>query len=71
MLHLALDTIAGQIRWAWPFSNQAIQLVNIPPTHSWWVMSFIFHWTFFIEVGLIILALLLFLKERSHSTLIR
>ena len=71
ILHLLLDTIAGQIRWAWPFSNQAIQLVDIPPTHTWWVMSFIFHWTFCLEVGLIIIALLLFFKDRSRITSVR
>lgn len=68
ILHLVLDTIAGQIRWAWPFSNRAIQLVEIPPAHSWWVISFIVHWTFYLEVGLIILAWLLFFRDRSRTT---
>jgi inner membrane protein len=55
ILHLALDSIARQIRWLYPLTNSAIQLVEIPPTHSWWVISFITHWTFLLEVALVIL----------------
>jgi inner membrane protein len=68
MLHLCLDTIAGQIRWAWPFSNRAIQFVEIPATHSWWVMSFINHWTFLLEIILIVIASIIYFKNRQNKS---
>lgn len=71
ILHLILDSIAGQIRWTWPFSNQAVQLVEIPATHDWWVLSFIFHWTFLLEIGFIAVAIFIFLKERARLNAIK
>ena len=49
LLHLSLDTVAGQIAWGWPLWNNAQPLVVVPATPGWWVMSFLTHWTFLIE----------------------
>ena len=70
-LHLVLDSIPGQIRWAWPFSNHAVQFVEILPTHDWWVLSFIFHWTFLLEIVVFVVAIFIYLKDRTCLSVIR
>ena len=50
MLHLMLDSIAGQITWGWPLSDWAVPLVVVPATRDWWVASFLLHWTFAVEL---------------------
>ncbi|MGB0799584.1 MAG: metal-dependent hydrolase, partial [Planktomarina sp.] len=50
LLHMMLDTIAGSITWGWPFFHEPLTLVHVPATHSNWIISFLTHWTFGIEV---------------------
>jgi inner membrane protein len=50
--HLALDTVAGHIRWLAPFSDTSFALVTVPPGHAWWVSNFVLHWTFLIELAI-------------------
>lgn len=57
MSHLVLDTMAGKIEWLWPISNQGINLVSVPATHSSWIFSFIMHWTFVVELWVSIFCL--------------
>jgi len=49
-LHLALDSIAGGILWLWPFSNKSYSLVDVPSLYSHWILNFVFHWTFVLEI---------------------
>lgn len=56
LLHLALDSIAGAVRWAAPFSDHATTLVDVPARHGWWVWSMVGHWTFGVEVALVVVA---------------
>ena len=50
LLHICLDTIAGDIAWHWPFSQQFTSLVTVPSTHDWWVWNFVLHWVFALEI---------------------
>ncbi|MEM8653117.1 MAG: metal-dependent hydrolase [Pseudomonadota bacterium] len=68
LLHLALDSIVGKVAWAWPFSNVAKPLVEVPATQSHWVLSFLFHWTFAVEIALCVIALVLFFQRRRSSS---
>ncbi|UZD92558.1 metal-dependent hydrolase [Cognatishimia activa] len=61
LLHMALDTIAGAIAWGWPFSNKSSTFVIVQPTHDHWLLSFLWHWTFKVEIALSLLALTVFL----------
>ena len=58
MSHLILDSVAGDIRWLWPFTDEGFQLVTVPTTHTKWYMSFFHHWTFKLEICISILGLL-------------
>ena len=66
-LHVLLDSIAGGIMWAWPYSNDLISLVTVQPTHSHFILSFMAHWTFWLEITLWIFAVTLFLKGRLNG----
>lgn len=64
-LHLLLDSIGGGILWAAPFNNHLYRLVTVPPSQNHWVWSFIFHWTFLLEIAVWTLAVLLWCKDRQ------
>lgn len=48
--HLMLDTVTGGIHWAYPFNLDPISIVNVPSVHGWWVLNFVIHWTFCLEL---------------------
>ncbi|MFK7751496.1 MAG: metal-dependent hydrolase [Sedimentitalea sp.] len=63
LLHMCLDSIVGQIAWGWPFSEAAAPLVVVSATHDWWVMSFLTHWTFGVELIVCATALLVWWRR--------
>lgn len=50
MLHMVLDTVASPILWLMPFARHRFELVTVPASYGSWVLSFILHWTFVIEI---------------------
>lgn len=51
MLHLLLDLIAAPVFYAAPFSyTEKIQLVRVPALYNWWVMNYVRHWIFQVEL---------------------
>ncbi len=65
--HLLLDTIAGGIAWALPWDPSLIRLVNIPATHSHFLISFALHWTFLLEISLWVVAIWLYCLPQRPS----
>jgi inner membrane protein len=63
-LHLLLDTIAGKIRWLYPISPDDFVLAEVPAVHRWWVLNFLLHWTFLLEVLVVTGAALVLWKRR-------
>lgn len=63
LLHVVLDTVAGAIRWGAPFSDRATTLVEIPATHGSWIVSFVTHWTFGVELALVAAAAVLWWRR--------
>jgi len=57
VLHIALDTMTGAIHWLHPFSATTITLVHVPAVHGSWVANFLLHWTFAVELLVLISAL--------------
>lgn len=62
-LHLLLDTLVGKIKWFYPLSSQAYYLFDVPAKYDFWVYNFFFHWTFLLEMAVIIWTLYLLLKN--------
>ena len=68
LLHMCLDSIAGAITWGWPFFEHTTTLVTVQPTHSHWLMSFMAHWTFQVEIAITILAAILFWRANFRRS---
>lgn len=63
MLHMALDSIAAGIHWLYPLVDLEINLVNVPAIHDWWVWNFVFHWTFLLEISIILSSLIVWMHS--------
>lgn len=64
-LHGLLDSVASPMAWGAPFSDAKWEMVTVPPIHDEkWVLSMLDHWTFGIEVGLVVAAGVLLLWRR-------
>ena len=63
LLHLLMDTFVGDIMWLWPFSTDFFRIATVPATYSHWVLSFMLHWSFLVELLICTVALTLFLKR--------
>ena len=63
VLHMVLDTLVGGIYWLMPFNDAFWIVTEVPSRHSWWPASFILHWTFMLEL-LIVLSASLHWKRR-------
>ena len=61
--HMVLDSIAAPIHWLYPFYTQDFQLIDVPSVYSWWVLNFILHWSFLLEIAICALAGFVFIKE--------
>ena len=55
-LHLALDTVTGGIAWLYPYHAGRIVLVDVPARFGWWVWNFVLHWSFALEIVVLIWA---------------
>lgn len=49
-LHLLLDSISGGILWGAPFDSRLHALVTVPASQPHWILSFLLHWTFLLEI---------------------
>lgn len=67
MLHLVLDSFAAEIYWLAPFSYKYVNLVEVPAKYSWWVYSFVLHWTFALELLICAAAIVLFVFSRRKK----
>ncbi len=56
-VHLVLDTWVGGIAWGWPWNHSLLRCFVVPRSFDGWIWSFVFHWTFLPEVGLLAFSL--------------
>lgn len=63
--HMVLDSIAAPTYWLAPFSELKVELFPVPATYSHWIVSFVLHWTFLIEIGITLLAVIVLAAGRS------
>jgi inner membrane protein len=68
ILHLFLDTVTGGIYWLAPLSDIEARFFDVPAKHSHWTLNFILHWTFWIEIAIILIASILFIRNRFFLT---
>lgn len=56
-IHLALDTIGGDIWWLAPFVDRSFSLITILPRFHIWQLNFLLHWSFTLELVLVVWAI--------------
>lgn len=56
LLHMVMDSIMAEIYWFYPFSDMAVNLLHITKHYDWWVLSFVLHWTFMLEIFIVFIA---------------
>ena len=66
-IHILLDTIAGDIMWLWPFSNELFHLITVEAKYSHWILNFIFHPVFLLEILIWVCAGYLFFGTRNEQ----
>ena len=67
LMHLVLDSVAAPIRWLAPFSTLEVEMFTVPATHPNWIVSFVTHWTFAIELSICAVAGWLLLRRRQKT----
>ena len=50
LVHMALDTMAGRIDWAWPWATFAGPLIRVPARYGEWIWNFVLHPVFGLEL---------------------
>jgi hypothetical protein len=63
VIHLILDTLVGDIWWLAPFGDKSYVLFVVPALFKPWWLSFILHWSFAVELGLLVVALLIYRRR--------
>lgn len=58
-IHMILDTIVGDIRWFAPFVDKPFSLFTVPKNYQPWPLSFIFHWSFALELAVVAWAVMI------------
>lgn len=66
MIHMALDSVVGGILWLYPIDSTAYALFTVPAQFSHWILNFVFHWTFIIELGIVALAVISFFLRKPR-----
>lgn len=67
LLHLVCDTITGVIYWLYPLNNKAFNVFSVSDIHIWWVQNYLSHWTFLIEIAIVFLAMVIFLRVKETA----
>ena len=67
IFHLVLDTITGMIYWFYPLSSKGLNVFKVADGHVLWINNFMYHWTFLIEVGIIAIAMIIFLRIKETT----
>ena len=67
-LHLVLDTLAGDIKWLWPWSDDMVSLISVPASHPHWILNFILHPVFVAELAIWAVALFLWRRTKLEES---
>ncbi|MEM6587144.1 MAG: metal-dependent hydrolase [Pseudomonadota bacterium] len=63
-VHICLDAIAGGIKWFWPFSNELFYIVTVEAVQRHWLLNFIIHPIFLLEIAIWIAAFVVWHRTR-------
>jgi len=66
MLHMIMDTVAAPMLWLAPFDWSKFELTTVPATYGNWVVSFMLHWTFGLELLICATALIVAVRRNRR-----
>ena len=66
-LHMVLDSVAGGIFWLYPFNQEYFRIFKVTARFDWWVLNYIFHWTFLLELLIITVAVFVYYQDRKTA----
>lgn len=66
LMHLLLDTVVGHIKWGWPLSPHMFAAFDVPVRGGHWVLNFVLHWSFALEVLIVAVAVGVAFVERRN-----
>lgn len=67
-IHLVLDSIVGDVWWLAPFVDKPVAFFIVPALYKPWWLNFLLHWSFALELAVVIWAI--YLWRRSPSPII-
>lgn len=67
LVHITLDSIAGGIMWIWPFSNDLSRLIEVEARYNNWILNFILHPVFLLEIIIWFAAAYLFFRKPNET----
>ena len=65
-LHILLDAPVGGIMWLWPVSDTLFYVWTVPATQAHWILSFVLHWSFALELVIWGTAFTLYVQRRCQ-----
>ena len=63
-IHLVADTFVGDIWWLSPIINEPFSFFTVPSAYKTWWLNFVLHWSFLLEITIMLSALYLLLRSR-------
>lgn len=66
-IHLVLDTLVGDIWWFAPFVDRPYVFFTVAAIHEPWWLNFVLHWSFALELLLVVAALVMWRRTLAHS----
>jgi inner membrane protein len=67
MLHLALDSSVGDIWWLYPVIDKPFSPFTVPVTQPTWLLSFVFHSSFLLELAVTLLATAVYFRHPGSA----
>ncbi len=65
MAHLVADTLVGDIKWLYPLNDTYYAFFTVPARYQPWWLNFVLHWTFLLELSIILVAVYFFSKRKQ------
>lgn len=65
--HMVLDSVVGDIGWLKPWHNGLYAIFEVSNRYSPWQLNFIIHWSFAMELDLLLLAVWQWRRKRLKS----
>ena len=65
LAHMLLDSVAADIWWFGPWVDMPLSLVTVPVRFEPWWLNFLLHWTFLLEVLVLLLAVYVWHRTRQ------